>query len=284
MDYLGACTARGSAAPGTEKVYLAAISLFLGFCNASRLNPRYASEQDIENWRHLMIVHGASANTVMVRLSAVRTLYKALARAGIREDNPALHVKSPRPKVLPVDKIMEKIIFPDQMIIILGKIENNFRGRRDRVILLVMYLLGLRVSEVAGLSWDDFKDDLLGFVSKGGQERKLSVPEALKAGLNELKTDLSTGPMFLGSKNGRLSVRGIQKMVEARLSAVGITKKGPHSFRHSCATVAAMNGVSPFAIQDHLGHSSQRTTAIYTRAAGRLMDAPSNAVARAINL
>ncbi|MFA7662858.1 MAG: hypothetical protein WCX88_02985 [Patescibacteria group bacterium] len=45
-----------------------------------------------------------------------------------------------------------------------------------------------------------------------------------------------------------------------------------------------MGGSSPYAIQDQLGHASQRTTAIYTRVAGRFLEAPSLVIARAMGI
>lgn len=284
MDYIGSCTARGVASPKTKAAYFAGIEKYLMWCAKAAVDPRLASRMDVERWRRVMVDLNLSPRTIMVRLAAVRTLYKALMRAGIRADNPSADVKPPKIKTPAIEVVMANLVFPEQMIVVLAKLADDSRGRRDRVVLLILYLLGLRLAEAAGLSWRDYKDDLLAFLSKGGQERKLAVPAALKAALEELKVDASAEPIFLNAGGGRLSIRGIQKMITARLKAAGIHGRSPHSLRHSCATAAAMAGVSPYAIQDQLGHASQRTTSIYTRAAGRLMDAPSGAVARALGI
>lgn len=249
LEYIGSCTARGSASARTKAAYGTAIDIFMEWCREHALDPRQAQMKDIENWRGDMLAAGSSAGTVMLRLSAIRTLYKALRRAGGHTGNPAEYVKSPRPTVAPVDAVMRKIIFPDQMIVVLGKLEDDYRGRRDRVILLTLYLLGLRVSEVAGLSWEDWKGDTLAFRAKGGLARELSIPEALKLALANLRTfQPEPGPIFLGV-GGRLTVRAIQKMVAARLEAAGLQRLSPHAMRHSCATVAAIGAASPYAIQ-----------------------------------
>lgn len=277
--YIGACTARGAASENTKAAYGAAIGRFLDWCAGRGLEPCAAKPRDIEDWRAQLLSTGESAGTVMLRLSAVRTLFKALCRAGRCASNPAEYVKSPRPDTAPVDAVMGKIVFPDQMMVVLGKLGDDYRGRRDRVILLTMYLLGLRVSEVAGLAWEDWTGDTIKFRAKGAQARELSAPEALKQGLAALRMAESAGPMFLG-----LTVRGIQKMVAARMAAAGLAERSPHALRHSCATAAAIGGSSPYAIQDQLGHASQRTTAIYTRVAGRFLEAPSLVVARAMGI
>jgi len=283
-DYVGACTARGAASARTRAAYGAGIARFLEWCRVRGLEAREARERDIEDWRAQLLGAGESAGTVMLRLSAVRTLYKALIRAGQCAKNPAEFVKSPRPAAAPVDMVMKKMVFPDQMMIVLGKLGADYRGRRDRAVLLVLYLLGLRVSEAAGLDWGDWKGETLAFRGKGAQARDLAVPDGLKLALAGLRgAGLVGGPMFLGPV-GRFTVRGIQKMVAARLAAAGLGGRSPHALRHSCATAAAIAGSSPFAIQDQLGHASQRTTAIYTRVAGRFMEAPSAAVARAMGI
>lgn len=283
-EYIGACTARGAAALRTRQAYEAAIGRFIEWCKGRGIDPREARREDIEDWRGSMCGEGSKANTVMLRLSAVRTLYRALMRAGVRADNPAEHVKSPRPELPAPDAVMRKLVFPDQMVAALGKIGTDYRGLRDRAILLTLYLLGLRVSEVAGLDWQDWGGDTLTFRAKGGQTRELAAPEALKTALAELKAaGTSEGPMFIGD-GGRFTVRAIRAMVASRLRAAGVGGRSPHALRHSCATAAAIAGSSPFAIQDQLGHASQRTTAIYTRVAGRFLEAPSLAVARAMGM
>lgn len=282
--YVGACTARGAASERTKAAYGAAIGRFLDWCAGRQIEPCAAEPRDIEDWRAQLLAAGESAGTVMLRLSAVRTLFKALCRAGKCASNPAEYVKSPRPDTAPVDAVMRKILFPDQMMVVLGKLGDDYRGRRDRVILLAMYLLGLRVSEVAGLAWGDWTGDTIKFMAKGAQARELSVPDALKQGLAALRgVGTEPGPMFIGD-GGRLTVRGIQKMVAARMAEAGLAVRSAHALRHSCATVAAIGGSSPYAIQDQLGHASQRTTAIYTRVAGRFLEAPSLVIARAMGI
>ncbi len=256
----------------------------MAWCGGRGLDPIEAQRRDIEDWRAELNAAGAAPGTVQLRLSAVRTLYKALARAGRPGDNPAEYVKSPKPKEATVDAVMRKIVFPDQMLIVLAGLGADLRGDRDRAILLTLYVLGLRVSEAAGLDWADWGGDTLAFRAKGGLARELSVPEGLKAVYAKLRgCGTEPGPMFLG-EGGRFTVRGIQKMVEARLRAGGLEGRSPHALRHSCATAAAIAGSSPFAIQDQLGHASQRTTAIYTRVAGRFLEAPSLAVARGLGI
>ncbi len=287
MGYIGACTARGAASPNTIAAYRTGIEAHLRWCAGRRVDPRICARADIENWRGDMLASGASAGTVMLRLAAARTLYKALQRAGIRPDNPAEYVKSPRADEAPVDRVMRKIVLPEKMAAVLSAFGMDYRDRRDRVIILTLYLLGLRVSEVAGLNWNHWQGETLEFTAKGRQKRSLTVPEPLKEAFTSLKSMTSwEGPMFC-AKGGRMSIRGIQKMVNTRLEAAGLENTGrgtrsPHAMRHSCASAAAISGANAYAIQDQMGHSSQRTTSIYTRVAGRFHDAPSMVISKAM--
>lgn len=284
-----ACTARGAASPRTRTAYEAALKRFLAWCAGAGVAAAAACRQDIERYRAAELAAGAAPGTVMLRLSAVRTLYKALVRAGRRQDNPAEHVKSPRQAAAAVDRVMRKFIPAEQMREVLGQLGETARGLRDRAILLTMYLMGLRVSEVAGLDWEDFRGDTLAFRAKGAQARELSVPPGLKATFAKLREATGCGgPMFIGEA-GRMSVRGIQKMVGVRLAAAGRAPAGrggssPHAFRHTCGAAAAVNGASIYAIQDQFGHADLRSTSIYTKAAGRMMEAPSLAVEKALGI
>lgn len=289
MAYIGSCTARGAASPNTRAAYQTGIANYLEWCRKRDLDPRLARREDIETWRGDMLAAGSSAGTVMLRLAAARTLYKAMQRAAMRPDNPAEYVKSPRPTEAPVDRVMRKIVLPEQMAAVLAKFGADYRDRRDRVIIMTLYLLGLRVSEVVGLDWDHWTGETLEFIAKGHQQRSLTVPEPLKEAFACLKAMTSfEGPMFC-AKGGRISVRGVQKMVNTRLAAAGLLNTGrgtrsPHAMRHSCASAAAISGANSYAIQDQLGHASQRTTSIYTRVAGRFHDAPSMVIAKAMGI
>lgn len=284
MDYIGACTARGAAADRTVAAYKYSIERFCTWCREAGLRPETARRADIEDWRGHMCAAGAAAATVMQRLAAVRTLYKALQRAGIRPDNPAEHVRAPRAEETPIERVVRKYVPPEAMVGVLAGCGADERGVRDRALLLVMYVLGLRVSEVQQLDWLDWGGDTLAFKAKGAQARILAVPEGVQAALAGLRVHgAGAGPIFCAG-GARMSVRGIQKMVAVRLGHAGRAGLSPHALRHSCASASAASGATPYAIQDQMGHASLRTTSIYTRAAARFMEAPSLAVAKALGI
>ena len=72
--------------------------------------------------------------------------------------------------------------------------------------------------------------------------------------------------LFISRDNRRISVRGVQKMVEKKLKLAGLdaTRYSPHKLRHTAATLMLKNGVDTRALQEVLGHSNLNTTQIYT--------------------
>ena len=72
--------------------------------------------------------------------------------------------------------------------------------------------------------------------------------------------------LFISRDNRRISVRGVQKMVDQKLLEAGLdsSRYSPHKLRHTAATLMLKNGVDTRALQEVLGHSNLNTTQIYT--------------------
>ena len=72
--------------------------------------------------------------------------------------------------------------------------------------------------------------------------------------------------LFLSQKGGRLTVRGVQQMVDKHIELAGLDPErfSTHKLRHTAATLMLRNGVDTRALQEVLGHSNLHTTQIYT--------------------
>jgi integrase/recombinase XerD len=69
--------------------------------------------------------------------------------------------------------------------------------------------------------------------------------------------------LFLNLDNQPLGERGVQKLLAKYCQLAGFTKRiSPHSLRHTFASFKAEAGVSPFQLQQWLGHSSLDTTTL----------------------
>jgi site-specific recombinase XerD len=103
--------------------------------------------------------------------------------------------------------------------------------------------------------------------SQGSVEREIALE---KKGIHALKSYLAIRPasistrVFLNYQGEPISERGIRKLVVKYRKEAGITKKAScHTLRHTFATYKAEKGVSPFQLQQWLGHANLNTTQIY---------------------
>src|SRR5262249_23497871 len=121
---------------------------------------------------------------------------------------------------------------------------------RDRAILEVLYGGGLRVSELCGLSVDDFDRDgrVLRVMGKGKKQRlcpiNLRAVAALDAYLARRPELLKKAPhpqaedtLFLNRRGRRLSSRTVERHLDRYVRRCGLVRKvSPHTLRHSFAT------------------------------------------------
>ncbi len=144
---------------------------------------------------------------------------------------------------------------------------------RDYCILMLFLSCGLRVSELVSLNTTDIYEDHLRVLGKGNKERVVFLLTAAVKRLMiillsamEKSSRLRTKTLFISRDNRRISVRGVQKMVDKKLLQAGLdaSRYSPHKLRHTAATLMLKNGVDTRALQEVLGHSNLNTTQIYT--------------------
>jgi integrase/recombinase XerD len=142
---------------------------------------------------------------------------------------------------------------------------------KHRLMIMVGYGAGLRVSEIVSLKWADidFKRKIIHLKgAKGKKDRIVMLSPKIAKFLRSIKLDDSDGYVFLTKFGTKYSIRTIQKMVKK--SAIGINKKvTPHTLRHSFATHLVEDGIDILYIQKLLGHSDISTTMIYTKVSNK---------------
>ncbi|MBR9704196.1 tyrosine-type recombinase/integrase [Candidatus Pacearchaeota archaeon] len=144
---------------------------------------------------------------------------------------------------------------------------NSTQTKKSKLMLMMLYSSGLRVSELVNLKPKDFDfNENIGWVrsGKGKKDRIFVISQKLSNKLKkylEKKTDWS----YVFSENKPLTTRNIQKIVSRCTKKAGINKEvTPHTMRHSFATHLLDSGVDIRKIQTLLGHSNISTTMIYT--------------------
>ncbi|NJE10712.1 site-specific tyrosine recombinase/integron integrase [Thermococcus sp. MAR1] len=144
--------------------------------------------------------------------------------------------------------------------------------RRDRLIFLLLYGAGLRVSELCNLKKSDVDFERSLIVVRGGKgakDRVVPIPGFL---LEEIKSYIESrddDSEYLIVEEGRrekdrISPKTVWYLLRKYGQKAGI-RVTPHMLRHSFATHMLENGVDIRAIQELLGHSNLSTTQIYTK-------------------
>ena len=233
----------------------------------------------VRRWVAARRAEGIHPRTLQRSLSALRSFYRYLIRTDRATRNPAYGVHNPKAdKPLPafvrpkeMDRLLDHTAFPD-----------DFFGRRDHLILLMLYSTGLRRSELVALNVGDI--DLASSELKvtGKRNKQRIIPfgtelhEALRSFISELSarpcgdsslTSPAEHPLFPSKRGGRIASGTVGKVVHDYLSLVTTQRRRtPHVLRHTFATALLNGGADLEAVRALLGHESLRTTEIYTHA------------------
>jgi len=195
------------------------------------------------------------------KVSAIREYFRFLEDMEVIERSPAAGIETPKR-----EKHTRVFLRSDEYTKMLSLAGGN---PRDYAILQVFLQTGIRVSELANLTLADvdLTKPAITVRGKGNAERAIELE---KRGVQALKNYLAVRPeslsdvLFLNYKGVPISDRGIRKLVVKYRKNAGITKRAScHSLRHTFATYKAEKGVSPFQLQQWLGHANLNTTQIY---------------------
>jgi integrase/recombinase XerD len=144
---------------------------------------------------------------------------------------------------------------------------------RDRVLLKLLYVSGVRVSELCGLKWCDAVPRAEGgqitVFGKGGKTRTILLkPRSWQQLLSIRGTAGVTGPIFPSRKGGgALDPSQVRRIVYAARKRAGLEQKvSPHWMRHAHASHALDRSAPIHLVQATLGHASVSTTGRYLHA------------------
>ena len=255
--------------PHTVAAYRRDLAAFLDFCG----------REGVDSWAQLDSYHvrrfaaechrrGSSPRSIARRLSAARTFFGYLLRAGLVTSNPAVHVQAPK-----ASRRLPATLDADQMASLLKPGADDPLALRDAALLELFYSSGLRLAELVRLDVDDvdLRDRTVRVVGKGAKTRIVPVGRVAVASLQtwlRVRGELAARDepaMFVSRRGRRLAARSVQARVEewARRSGAPV-RVHPHMLRHSFASHLLESSGDLRAVQELLGHSSISTTQVYT--------------------
>ena len=202
-------------------------------------------------------------------ISSMRSFFKYLKVENVITNNPMTLISNPKlekklPKYLTINEVEKILNVPDM---------NDKIGIRDAFILELLYVSGIRVSELVNIKLNDIEESQrrIKILGKGNKERYVlygsRCSELLKKYIS-VRSDFLKYPndYLILSKTGRkINTREIRNIINRIKTKAGISISiSPHTFRHTFATHMLNEGADIRAVQELLGHENLSTTTIYT--------------------
>lgn len=224
---------------------------------------------DIRTWLMARAAAGDSPATLRIHLQALRALYRYLLRQGMVQVNPAALVELAKlPKPLPT-VVRESAV---NTILDADIDDGDFTQVRDRLIVMLLYETGIRLSELIGLqdaAVDTAKRELR-VRGKRDKDRVVPFGSELATAVDhyrELRDEVrpECGNLMVTARGKPLYPSLVYHVVHDGLASAGATGKlSPHVLRHTFASVMLNSGAQLNSVKELLGHESLAATQVYT--------------------
>ena len=279
--------AQRNASPNTIRSYRDVFTLLLRYCRDHRgRQPDRLTLDGIDTGlvreflRHLK-ERGCSARTRNQRLSAIHAFFRYL-----QVEQPGRILQCQQILAIPMQRWGRgpvRYLSPDDLAALLGAPDlSRPQGRRDAVLLTLLYDTGARVQEIIDLSVHDVRLDTPAQVLLTGKGRKTRVVPLMDETVRLLRTyfrehrldtpDRGDHTVFWNRRRERLTRSGVRYILRKHLAAGRqdrpsmAPQASPHTLRHSKAMHILQAGGDITVVQAFLGHADLKTTAIYGRA------------------
>jgi len=224
---------------------------------------------------------GLKSSTRRRKMEAVKTFYKAMARMGHVDGNPAADFQDMPKMVEAKARVLTEMEYRS-----LRDVVRSSRRRsslRDYAILELALQTGLRRSEICSLAVDDVEFSTRATVGrvrvrkgKGGKERSVTLNDAAQKALKEYLAvrpgDTGHQEIFLNNRRKPCDPAIISAVFKKYMEKAGIKGASFHSLRHTFATHSLRKGTNIIVIQEALGHKSLTTTQKYLHFLEEMMD------------
>lgn len=254
----------------TVVAYVRDVDTFKNFCfeNHNLKNISKVPYSIIRDWIINLSEKKLSALTINRKISSLSKFYDFLIKIQEIKSSPLQNHKRL--------KVQKKIIIPfseDEVLKVIDVFGNDFEGKRNLLIVDMLYSTGIRREELINIKINDLQlnQNLIKVLGKRNKERLVPLIIDLKKRIEEYlkyRKEIKTNFPFLfitktGKKIGPSLVYRVVKNYFSKVSTK--VKTSPHVLRHSFATHMLNNGADINSIKEIMGHSSLASTQIYTK-------------------
>jgi len=259
--------------PNTIKAYENDIMSFSDY-NKNEFDQSSINKVDysqLRSWIVKLVESKISNRSINRKISSLNTYYKFLLKIEKIKKNPLDNHRALKTKKIIQLPFSEKEVISALDI---NNFQNSFEGKRDRLIIEMLYSTGIRRIELTGLKIKDidFSSKRIKVLGKRNKERFIPMLKSTISLINEymdyrneLNRIKSKDFLFLTSKGEKIYENLVYRITNKYFDYVSTkVKKSPHILRHSFATHLLNNGADLNAVKDLLGHSSLAATQVYT--------------------
>lgn len=240
----------------TIKIYVSEFKKFRSFYATKNIDT--VTQDDIK--RYLLFLIQKQKVSISLQNQAINAI-KFYYEKVLRQPKMVFTIERPRK-----EKLLPKVLSKQEVFAIIASIQNL----KHRCIISLIYSAGLRRSELLNLQIHDLDSSRNLVIIRGGKGNKdrqsiisINLIEDLRAYYKQYKPKTW---LFEGANGKQYSATSIAKILNRGVEKAKINKRvSPHMLRHSFATHLLEQGISLRHIQKLLGHSSSKTTEIYTQ-------------------
>lgn len=224
-------------------------------------------EEDIRDYLEYLNLKKDKSTSVSRKISTFKSFYKFLYLNEYidKKEYPLSKISYPK-----AEKKLPKFIYYNDLLEIINESSKGKEGLRDRLIIEMLYATGVRVSELVNIKINDidFNNRRIIVCGKGNKERIVYYGEYAMKVLNDYlrgRENINNQYLFLNNRGEKLTDRGVRYIIDNIMKNLSVkTHVTPHVLRHTFATDMLNNGCDIKVVQELLGHSSLKTTEVYT--------------------
>jgi len=206
---------------------------------------------DIMPFRRKIVTN--KKKTIVKKLSAVRSLLKYL------HDIVKMDVQLQGDETIKVPQSLPKPIEGKYIDEVMSK-----ANLEEKLLISMLYGLGLRISELSGLKLEDMKDGWVQIHGKGNKVRELPLLDEVQRLVTLYVKDKLPKTYLFEKGNVPMNTAQLRYVLTKLFKGMGM-KVTPHQLRHSFATHLLNNGARIADVSELLGHETMATTQVYTK-------------------